>query len=396
MYAALAASQASANPLIYMNPLSHRPPNVHATDHRPNFYDNAATAPAFPGDSFARDVASYNRACRPLSHSHFDFTSCEFVQRYPSHPYPDQVSCQQQQPVARRDFYGVSAHQSPWFVQGNSAQPQSFERGGYGLSQPLQPQQKAIESSGRFIDASPIVCMWCDPDEGGPACGKQFIGVHELVAHIGTDHIGCLDSSQHVCYWQDCQREQKPFKAKYKLVNHVRVHTGEKPFVCPFPDCRKLFARSENLKIHKRTHTGEKPFACKWPGCSRRFANSSDRKKHEHVHTADKPYKCRVDGCIKCYTHPSSLRKHMKAHGKPSGELSPEHVENMDGHDSPPSGRITALASSCTAEYPRQALGKVPDWLGIKYQGLLTPPNSKSPCSSPSCRSMHQFSYSPV
>lgn len=61
---------------------------------------------------------------------------------------------------------------------------------------------------------------------------------------------------------QGCTRRVRAFKAKYKLVNHVRVHTGERPFPCPFPECGKVFARSENLKIHKRTHTGEPITVC--------------------------------------------------------------------------------------------------------------------------------------
>uniref|UniRef100_A0A8C5ERN9 Zinc finger protein ZIC 5-like n=1 Tax=Gouania willdenowi TaxID=441366 RepID=A0A8C5ERN9_GOUWI len=82
--------------------------------------------------------------------------------------------------------------------------------------------------------------------------------------------------------WDACARGGKAFKAKYKLINHIR----EKPFQCEF--------------------------------CERRFANSSDRKKHSQVHTASKPYDCKALGCTKSYTHPSSLRKHMKVHVKSS------------------------------------------------------------------------------
>jgi len=84
----------------------------------------------------------------------------------------------------------------------------------------------------------------------------------ELVAHLTVDHVGGAEQADHACYWRACDRLSRPFKAKYKLVNHVRVHTGERPFACPYPACGKVFARSENLKIHKRIHTGRSPISC--------------------------------------------------------------------------------------------------------------------------------------
>uniref|UniRef100_A0AC11E263 Zic family member 4 n=1 Tax=Ovis aries TaxID=9940 RepID=A0AC11E263_SHEEP len=99
-----------------------------------------------------------------------------------------------------------------------------------------------------------LICKWLAADGPMPPrlCSKTFSTMHELVTHVTVEHVGGPEQANHICFWEECPRQGKPFKAKYKLVNHIRVHTGEKPFPCPFPGCGKVFARSENLKIHKR------------------------------------------------------------------------------------------------------------------------------------------------
>ncbi|ELT88799.1 hypothetical protein CAPTEDRAFT_102581, partial [Capitella teleta] len=55
----------------------------------------------------------------------------------------------------------------------------------------------------------------------------------------------------------ECDICKKTFKSQYKLNDHLRRHTGERPYACSI--CRKSFFRKGGLTVHMRVHTGERP-----------------------------------------------------------------------------------------------------------------------------------------
>ena len=78
-----------------------------------------------------------------------------------------------------------------------------------------------------------------------------------------------------------CDVCNRVFPREKSLQAHKRTHSGERPYVCDFPNCGKAFVQSGQLKTHQRLHTGEKPFACTAEGCTTRFTHAN---RHCSIH----------------------------------------------------------------------------------------------------------------
>ncbi|KIY44720.1 hypothetical protein FISHEDRAFT_77341 [Fistulina hepatica ATCC 64428] len=96
-----------------------------------------------------------------------------------------------------------------------------------------------------------ILCKWND-------CNTVFASLQGLNSHINAHHVGS-GKSGYTCEWTRCPRRGIVQTSRFALMSHLRMHTGERPFVCQLPECDKSFSRSDALAKHMRQMHNKEP-----------------------------------------------------------------------------------------------------------------------------------------
>ncbi|XP_030638988.1 zinc finger protein 407 [Chanos chanos] len=137
-------------------------------------------------------------------------------------------------------------------------------------------------------------------------CGWAFVMKKHLSTHLlGKHGLGRPKERKYEC--EVCNRA---FSEKWALNNHMKLHTGDKPYKCAWPACHYSFLTLSAMKDHYRTHTGEKSFLCDLCG----FAGGTRHAltKHRRQHTGERPFKCQL--CSFASTTQSHLTRHKRVH----------------------------------------------------------------------------------
>uniref|UniRef100_A0A6P7F0F7 Zinc finger protein 391-like n=1 Tax=Diabrotica virgifera virgifera TaxID=50390 RepID=A0A6P7F0F7_DIAVI len=133
-------------------------------------------------------------------------------------------------------------------------------------------------------------------------CDKAYKNSTALKGHYSYNHKEYGVDTSVIC--DICGMR---LSCKGKLGQHLRTHTGDRPFPCTV--CPRKFISKDILRAHMRVHTGEKPYICMY--CGKKFAHGAPYRYHIKTHTGEKSFICTL--CGKGFISRANMRIHMRS-----------------------------------------------------------------------------------
>lgn len=157
------------------------------------------------------------------------------------------------------------------------------------------PKRTFVEKRETYASTNSLLCDLC------PA---TFKNTRACFIHMKKYHIS---KKPYKCWYESCGRLFK--SAGQRAAHENTIHLKLKRFVCA--TCGMSFTDNPKLTSHTRIHTGERPYKCDFPNCTAQFKQQYDLTKHKHsIHSTERPWVCEV--CNATFKLKGGLRAHRR------------------------------------------------------------------------------------
>ena len=179
-------------------------------------------------------------------------------------------------------------------------------------------QSSSCVSCRQFCDNENFQCSFC---------GKQFISKLDLIEHVylhtGQKPYMCSFCNQkfsqkdslnehlkfvHKCKVSICSQCDQAFATKSALNIHMRQHKDQSLYKCN--QCSKLFVQEHLLNSHLRTHIDQNNYRC--PICRKKFQSKRSLSLHMSIKNCRKSHECPF--CSKSFKEKEILVAHLRIH----------------------------------------------------------------------------------